>query len=74
MNKEMKKDVIVSTLISNGNAIVKENIPVNKLIQGYKNQLGIDVSKYFKGIKEIKLYECLETKYRFYYPLYIEGG
>ncbi|MCF1191242.1 methionine biosynthesis protein MetW [Mangrovimonas sp. AS39] len=33
------------------------------------NAIGIDVSRFFKGIKEVELFECLETGYRFYCPL-----
>jgi len=69
-----KNDFVASTLYKDGVAFLKEVILVDNLIKGYKNQLGIDVSEFFKGISEVKIYECKNTKYRFYYPLVIDGN
>jgi SAM-dependent methyltransferase len=44
------------------------------IIKLYKENLGIDVSGFFQNIPEILLYECNESKYRFYYPFSIEGN
>jgi 2-polyprenyl-3-methyl-5-hydroxy-6-metoxy-1,4-benzoquinol methylase len=41
---------------------------------GYKNELGIDVSEYFVGQKEIKLYKCNKTGYRFFHPAHLAGN
>jgi len=34
---------------------------------------GIDVSRFFVNLDEIKLYRCLEYDYKFYYPFNLEG-
>ena len=72
MNKNIN-DYIQSTIDFNGKAFLKEIIPVNKLIIGYKNQFDINIQKYFNGITDIKIYECENTKYRFFYPYNIDG-
>lgn len=41
---------------------------VDTIIQQYKNQGKLDVSRFFKGLNKIQLYRCNETGYRFYYP------
>jgi 2-polyprenyl-3-methyl-5-hydroxy-6-metoxy-1,4-benzoquinol methylase len=33
----------------------------------------IDVSRFFNGLKEIQLYRCLDTGYRFFYPFNLSG-
>jgi 2-polyprenyl-3-methyl-5-hydroxy-6-metoxy-1,4-benzoquinol methylase len=66
-------DYIQSTLDNEGKAILKETIPVNDLVVGYKKQFGIEVQHFFNGIKDIKIYECINTKYRFFYPFNIDG-
>ena len=43
------------------------------IIQSYKKQLHIDVSRFFQGIKKIQIYKCLDTGYRFYYPFNTSG-
>lgn len=72
--EKVKNDFIKSTLDRGGKAWLKEVIPVNKLISGYDNQFGIDISQYFNGITEVKTYECESTKYCFYYPFNIDGS
>lgn len=66
-------DLIKSTLDKSGVAFLKEIINVDRLIEGYQIQFGFDVSTYFSGINEIKIYECCNTKYCFFYPLNIDG-
>jgi len=34
---------------------------------------GIDVSRFFVNLDEIKLYRCLDSGYRFFYPFNLEG-
>jgi SAM-dependent methyltransferase len=44
-----------------------EVFDTSKICYAY-NTMGIDVSRFFEGAKEVVLYECRETGYRFYYP------
>jgi SAM-dependent methyltransferase len=69
----MNNDFVNSTLDKSAKAFCKEIINVRKLVNDYQLQFGFDVSEYFNGLKEIKIYECKNTKYRFYYPLGIYG-
>jgi len=64
---------ILSPLNGSSNIILEKEIPSAYLVDLYKKQLDIDVGKYFNGIKTLKLYKCLETGYRFYYPFNTDG-
>jgi SAM-dependent methyltransferase len=63
---------IISPLTLNENVSWIKNIQTKKIISLYKSY-GIDVSKYFKGLSEISVYQCNETNYRFFYPFNISG-
>ncbi|TQI71548.1 methyltransferase family protein [Gramella sp. Hel_I_59] len=52
--------------------LLKE-IKVQNLIEDYRVQLGIDVSRHFQGLNKFALYQCLDTEYRFFYPYNIGG-
>jgi 2-polyprenyl-3-methyl-5-hydroxy-6-metoxy-1,4-benzoquinol methylase len=69
----MNNDLVDSTLDKTGKAFLQETINVDTLVNDYQFQFGFNVGVYFRGIKEIKIYECINTKYRFYYPLGIYG-
>ncbi len=73
MEKKEEHDVIESILDRNGNAYLKEVISVDSLINAYEKEFGIDVSKFFNNIENIKIYECKNTNYSFYYPFNIYG-
>src|SRR5436853_3044686 len=47
--------------------------PCEQIIRLYQDELNIDVSNFFKNIPEVSLYECNDSKYRFYYPFSLEG-
>ena len=69
----MRESIVKSPLINEGKAYLKDVILVNSLISDYKKKLNVDVSQYFGEKEEIYLYQCVETKYEFYYPAGIEG-
>ena len=73
MGKREEYDIIKSILDRNGYAYLKEIIPVNSLINAYEKEFGIDVSTFFNNIENVKIYECKNTNYRFYYPFNIYG-
>lgn len=52
---------------------VVDSFDIPATIAGYKKDFGIDVSKYFKDMKELVLYECPDTKLRFFYPAALAG-
>ncbi len=53
-------------------AVHIESIPVNIIIDEYRNLIDYDVSAYFEGLSHINIYECVDTKFRFYHPV-VEG-
>jgi 2-polyprenyl-3-methyl-5-hydroxy-6-metoxy-1,4-benzoquinol methylase len=68
----MKQHTMLSPLDSNTDAHLVKTVPVSLLVNLYK-EFGIDVSRYFHHLKEISVYECQKTGYRFYYPFNIDG-
>jgi len=50
-----------------------EKIPSGKIIKQYQNDFKIDVSRFFKGMDFVQIYECEVTKYRFYFPFSLMG-
>jgi SAM-dependent methyltransferase len=63
---------IKSPLTNNLNIKKTRDIPTDQLIQEYK-KANIDVAKFFAKLSNIKVYECLDTGYQFYYPFNLEG-
>ncbi len=66
------KEQIDSTLVPNGKAKFVRTISTKKIINKY-NKSGFDSRYLFNDKKEIAIYECLNTTYRFYYPFEIAG-
>jgi SAM-dependent methyltransferase len=62
---------IKSPVTAEGVAELVETIPVDRIVAGYKELLGMDVSSYFNGTNEVAIYQCTDTGFRFYYPLTI---
>lgn len=69
----MVKVDIKSPVTKSDNVSVLRVISSKKVIDLYKNEIGIDVSTIFKGCDEIKIVKCKDTGYRFYYPESISG-
>lgn len=63
----------VKSPITHGEVTLIKVISTFSIINEYRDILGIDVSEYFDSLDEIRIYECNDTNYRFYYPLNIEG-
>jgi len=68
----MERTVISSPLNSQVKATLIKTVRVSRLVKLYK-EFGIDVAPYFKDLKEISVYECQQTKYRFYHPNNLGG-
>ena len=45
---------------------------IGRIISKWKAS-NIDVSRFFVGVKNVELYECTKSGYRFYYPFDLEG-
>lgn len=63
---------IKSPLTNSNNTQLKKIIKTDLIINEWKKS-DIDVSRFFKNIPEIYIYECLDTGYKFFYPFGIEG-
>ncbi|UYQ95901.1 methyltransferase domain-containing protein [Chitinophaga horti] len=48
------------------------SFPSSRIIEEYRHE-GVSVERFFTGIKEVGLYECGDTGYRFYWPENIFG-
>jgi 2-polyprenyl-3-methyl-5-hydroxy-6-metoxy-1,4-benzoquinol methylase len=65
-------ETIQSPVTGSSNVVLEEELQVSLIIDAY-NKLNIDVSQYFKNIDSVKVYRCLDTQYRFYYPFSLNG-
>lgn len=65
--------VINSPITNSKNVVLRQKIDVDEIVKSYYSILGIDTSYLFDGLKSISLYECLDTGYRFYYPIQCSG-
>lgn len=70
----MNKEKVYSPITNTNNVIECEAIDKTQVIELYKKKIDYDVSKYFESIEVIKIYKCLDSGYRFYYPFDIYGG
>lgn len=52
---------------------VEDSFSVKEIINQYKRQFNQDVGKYFVGVNSVKVYRCVKTKYRFYFPFTVIG-
>lgn len=66
-------ETIESPLSDSGKANLVGRIPVEEIISGYKDKYDLDVSDYFSTMNEVKIFECVDTHYRFYFPYSLEG-
>lgn len=48
-------------------------LPVGDIIAAYRRKCGADVAPWFGGVREIQLFECRATGYRFWRPASIAG-
>lgn len=64
---------VVSPLTGTTDVTEVDRIAVETIAQRYAEDFELDVASYFKGLKEIQIYKCNKTLYKFYYPLFIEA-
>lgn len=66
--------MLLSPLVHSDNITLLKTIPSAKLINDWKNSFNIDISLELKGHNEIYLYQCNQTKIKFFAPLDIAGS
>ncbi len=59
--------------ITGKKADVVDSLAVDPIILGYKQRHGVDVSSYFMNMMALPVYECVDTKLRFFYPDSLAG-
>ena len=64
---------IVSPVTHSNNVELIIEIPSAQIIQQYETEYKIDVKRFFVNIKNVSIYKCLDSGYRFYYPENIIG-
>jgi 2-polyprenyl-3-methyl-5-hydroxy-6-metoxy-1,4-benzoquinol methylase len=67
-----KQEQIISPVTGKPNTRIYETLRSSDVVELWKNE-NYDVTEYFKDSDETLIVECLDTKYRFYYP-YSVGG
>lgn len=65
--------LVLSPITGKPDTRLIDKIPVPRIVDLYAKELNMDVSGYFAELKEVEVYECNATKYRFYYPLNLAG-
>jgi len=61
-----------SPVTNTENVRIVESIPSKLIIRKYLKELNINVSRFFET-DTVKIFECLDTGYKFYYPFNIIG-
>lgn len=62
-----------SSPVTDGPCHVVASRPVDEIAALYQATFGIDIRSSFRGLDKIKLCQCVETGYRFYYPHDVAG-
>jgi hypothetical protein len=57
-----------SPVTYSSNVTLLKNFDIEKIKALYTKETKVDVSRFFEGIKEVELYQCNDTGYRFYFP------
>ena len=64
---------ISSPLTNKRQITLLSSIPAQKIVESYQESLQIDVSRFFKNVENVELYQDEQTGYRFFYPWDIDG-
>lgn len=64
---------MINPVDSNFDTKLVEKISSKRIIEKYKAEFNVDVTKYFKDLEFVEIHECQITKYRFFYPFSIIG-
>lgn len=62
-----------SPLTASTDVQLVKTLDVAEVLRRYQTELGMDVSAYFTGLTGLPVYECNQTKLRFYYPFSLAG-
>lgn len=59
---------MTSPITGTNHVEVWDEIPSQIIVNRYSEELGLDVARYFAPHDTIRIYKCLDSKYRFYHP------
>ncbi|MDB2685873.1 class I SAM-dependent methyltransferase [Mariniblastus sp.] len=60
-------------ITGNTDVFLVDTFEPDRIVSQYKEELGLDVQRYFADIKVLNLFECSKTGYRFFYPFDLAG-
>ncbi|MEJ6402509.1 class I SAM-dependent methyltransferase [Yoonia sp. 2307UL14-13] len=63
----------ITSPVTDGPCHLIKHVPTKKLIDLYRAEHGIDVSRFFSGLESIDLMQCDTTGYEFFHPFSVEG-
>ena len=66
-------ELIRSPVTLSKNILLEEKLSCSLIVSVYED-FNISVEDYFKEIDSVKIYKCLDTGYRFYYPFSLSGN
>ncbi len=61
--------MITSPVVLGGKVELVQEIDLQRILNSYKSNFGIDVSRFFKDLDKLELYKCESTGYRFFSPV-----
>jgi 2-polyprenyl-3-methyl-5-hydroxy-6-metoxy-1,4-benzoquinol methylase len=64
---------VLSPITGTSNVILEGAIDSKILSKGYQENFQFNINYILKDVDHIQIYKCLDTGYRFYYPLHISG-
>ncbi len=64
---------LLSPLTGSDRLELEQLIPVEKIVKLYQVKYQINVSAFFTGVNQVRVFRCQDTGYRFYYPFTISG-
>lgn len=65
--------MIKSPITGKNNVRKLESLKCKDILRAYEEFGPENIQRFFSGLEEVSIYECLDTKYRFYYPFSISG-
>jgi len=66
-------NIVENPINSKFDFLLEEEFESEFIIDLYKNNKNIDISRFFEGIKVVSLNRCLKTGYRFFHPFNLMG-
>jgi 2-polyprenyl-3-methyl-5-hydroxy-6-metoxy-1,4-benzoquinol methylase len=66
--------MILSPLVNSDNITLLKTLPTNQLINDWKKNYNVDITSELKGHQKIYLYQCNQTKIKFFVPFSVTGS